>query len=89
MQYYTLASAAGEPEADLALSKWFLCGAEGVFEKDESLAFVFAERAARVGLASAEFAMGYYWEVGIGTGMDLRKARKWYQKVGGFFLFFF
>lgn len=28
----------------MALSKWFLCGAEGAFEKDENLAYVFAEK---------------------------------------------
>ena len=54
VQYYSLASQAGEPEADMALSKWFLCGApgEGGFDKDEALAVVFAEKAARRGLAS-------------------------------------
>src|ERR1700728_4077400 len=45
VQYYSLASQQGESEADMALSKWFLCGAEGFFEKDESLAFTFAEKA--------------------------------------------
>ncbi|KAJ7770418.1 hypothetical protein B0H16DRAFT_211581 [Mycena metata] len=29
VQWYSLASQAGEAEADMALSKWFLCGAEG------------------------------------------------------------
>jgi len=28
----------------MALSKWFLCGAEGAFEKDEALAVTFAEK---------------------------------------------
>ena len=28
----------------MALSKWFLCGAEGAFEKDEALALTFAEK---------------------------------------------
>ena len=46
----------------MALSKWFWCGAEGAFDKDENLAFTFAEKAARKGLPSAEFAMGYYKE---------------------------
>ncbi|KAG5639019.1 hypothetical protein H0H81_007927 [Sphagnurus paluster] len=70
VQYYSLASQQGEVEADMALSKWFLCGSgggegeEGGFEKDEGLAFSFAEKAAKKGLASAEFAMGYYAEVG-------------------------
>lgn len=81
VQYYTLASGAGEPEADMALSKWFLCGAEGAFSKDEPLAFTFAERAARSGLASAEFAMGYYLEVGIGTTADLQRSMRWYEKA--------
>jgi len=63
----------------MALSKWFLCGAEGAFEKDESLAFTFAEKAARKGLPSAEFAMGYYKEVGVGGTKDIEAARMWYQ----------
>lgn len=48
----------GEPEAEMAISKWFLCGHEGIFEKNEELAFVYAQRAAISGLATAEFALG-------------------------------
>ena len=66
----------------MALSKWFLCGAEGAFDKDENLACTFAEKAAKKGLATAQFALGYYSEVGIGRPKDLDVARKWYQKVG-------
>lgn len=82
VQYYSLASQQGEVEADMALSKWFLCGAEGAFEKDEALAFTFAEKAAKKGLPSAEFAMGYYAEVGVGGPKDLAAARDWYTRVG-------
>ena len=40
------------------------------------------EKAARLGLASAEFAMGYYAEVGVGGhGPDLGEARTWYTKA--------
>lgn len=81
VQYYSLASQGGEIEADMALSKWFLCGAEGCFEKNEGLAFTFAEKAARKGLASAEFALAYYHEVGVGTEKNIEVARKWYRKV--------
>lgn len=81
VQYYSLASQQGEFEADMALSKWFLCGSEGAFDKDESLAFTFAEKAARKGLPSAEFAMGYYTEVGVGGPKDIEAARKWYTRV--------
>lgn len=81
VQYYSLASQQGEIEADMALSKWFLCGAEGAFEKDEGLAWTFAEKAAKKGLPSAEFAMGYYAEVGVGGTKDIEAARRWYTRV--------
>jgi len=86
VQYYSLASQQGEVEADMALSKWFLCGAEGAFDKDEGLAFTFAEKAAKRGLPSAEFAMGYYREVGVGGEKDIQEAMRWYSLVG-FLLF--
>ncbi|KAH0835866.1 HCP-like protein [Lanmaoa asiatica] len=79
VQYYSLASQQGEVEADMALSKWFLCGADGAFDKDENLAFTFAEKSARKGLPSAEFAMGYYKEVGVGGPKDIEAAQMWYQ----------
>lgn len=81
VQYYSLASQQGETEADMALSKWFLCGSPGAFEKDEVLAVTFAEKAAKKGLPAAEFAMGYYCEVGIGGPIDLNAAKKWYQRA--------
>jgi len=65
----------------MALSKWFLCGAEGAFDKDETLAYTFADKAARKGLPSAEFALGYYAEVGVGGPKDVDAARRWYQRA--------
>lgn len=87
VQYYSLACEQGEPEAAMALSKWFLCGSgpsiDGVsnFEKDEDLAWAFASKAAEAGLPSAEFAMGYYAEIGVGQPKDLAAAMDWYIKV--------
>ncbi|KAI0760006.1 hypothetical protein C8Q74DRAFT_1293305 [Fomes fomentarius] len=81
VQYYSLASQQGEVEADMALSKWFLCGAEGAFDKDEGLAWTFAEKAARKNLPAAEFALGYYSEVGVGGPKDIDAARKWYTRA--------
>lgn len=90
MQYYALASQNGEAEASLALSKWYLAGSDdGSIEKDEVLAVTFAEKAARKGLVSAEFALGYYQEVGVGNGRrDLVEAKRWYERVSpvAFFL---
>ena len=65
----------------MALSKWFLCGAEGALDKDENLAFTFAEKATRKKLPSTEFAMGYHEEVGVGVSKDIDAARMWYQLV--------
>ena len=81
VQYYSAASQGGEVGADMALSKWFLCGAEHCFEKNEALAWTFADRAARHGLPTAQFALGYYAEVGIGTQVDLAAAKDWYAKA--------
>lgn len=64
-----------------ALSKWYLCGSEGNFEKNESLAVTFAEKAAARQLPAAEFALGYFYEVGIGGPIDLEKAKRWYERV--------
>ncbi|OCF40165.1 hypothetical protein I317_06054 [Kwoniella heveanensis CBS 569] len=81
VNWYTYASKNGETEADMALSKWFLCGAEGHFPKNENLARTFAEKAARKGHPNGCFALGYYYELGVGGRKDLDQARKWYQKA--------
>lgn len=70
-----------DPSAPTALSKWYLCGSEGNFDKNESLAVTFAEKAAARQLPSAEFARGYFYEVGINGPIDLEKAKRWYSRV--------
>ncbi|RPA98827.1 HCP-like protein [Choiromyces venosus 120613-1] len=81
LHYNALAARQGEPEADMAISKWFLCGHEGVFEKNEELAFKYAQRAASAGLATAEFALGYFYEIGMHVPADLKEAQLWYGKA--------
>ncbi|KAJ4324913.1 hypothetical protein N0V94_000967 [Neodidymelliopsis sp. IMI 364377] len=81
LHYNSLASRQGEPEADMAISKWFLCGHEGEFPKNEELAYIYAQRAAATGLATAEFAMGYFNEIGMHVPVDLQKAMEWYEKA--------
>ncbi|KAG0132890.1 hypothetical protein HOY82DRAFT_605322 [Tuber indicum] len=81
LHYNALAARQGEPEADMAISKWFLCGHEGVFEKNEELAFQYAQRAASAGLATAEFALGYFYEIGMHVPADLKEAQLWYGKA--------
>ncbi|KUI59460.1 Chitin synthase regulatory factor 4 [Cytospora mali] len=79
LHYYGLASAQGQPEAALGVSRWFLFGYEGNFAKNEALAFKYAKQAADAKLPTGEFAMGYYHEIGIHVQKDLVEARRWYE----------
>ncbi|KAI9888995.1 MAG: hypothetical protein M1814_006053 [Vezdaea aestivalis] len=81
LHYNALASRQGEAEADMAISKWFLCGYEPVFEKNEELAYSYAQRAAQDKLTTAEFAMGYFNEIGIYVPVNLKEAKMWYEKA--------
>ncbi|KAI0106346.1 hypothetical protein F4776DRAFT_646224 [Hypoxylon sp. NC0597] len=79
LHYYGLAARQGQPEACLGVSRWFLFGYEGTFAKNEALAFKYAQLAARTKLPTGEFAIGYYYEIGISVEKDLREARRWYE----------
>ena len=81
LHYSALAAKQGEPEAEMGISKWFLCGFEGSFEKNEELAFTYAQRAAQSGLATAEFAMGYFYEIGLYVPTNIKESRSWYEKA--------
>lgn len=81
MHYNRLAARQGEPEADMAISKWFLVGHEGLFPKNEELAYTYAQRAAQAGLSTAEFAIGYFNELGIWVQKNLDIALEWYKKA--------
>src|SRR2546423_13347489 len=81
LHYYHHAACQGYPEAEMGVCKWFLCGYEGVFEKDEKIAWEYGRRAAASGLAQGDFAVGYFYEVGIHVLVDLEQAKIWYQKA--------
>ena len=67
----------------MALSGWYLTGSEGVLKQSDSEAYLWARRAANKGLAKAEYAVGYYSEVGIGVKMDGEEAKRWYMRAAG------
>lgn len=79
LHYYGLAAVQGQAEAALGVSRWFLFGYEGNFAKNEALAYKYARQAADSKLATGEFAMGYYHEIGIHVPKDLNEARRWYE----------
>ena len=81
--WYTKAAEKGDAEAELALSGWYLTGSEGVLKQSDSEAYLWARRAANKGLSKAEYAVGYYAEVGIGIKQDIEFAKKWYMRAAG------
>jgi TPR repeat protein len=84
--WYTKAAEKGDSEAELALSGWYLTGSEGVLKQSDSEAYLWARRAANKGLSKAEYAVGYYAEVGIGIKQDVEFAKRWYMRAAGTFL---
>ncbi|KAJ7191064.1 hypothetical protein GGX14DRAFT_481939 [Mycena pura] len=79
--WYTKAAEKGDPEAELALSGWYLTGSDNVLKQSDSEAYLWARRAANKGLSKAEYAVGYYAEVGIGIKQDIEFAKRWYMRA--------
>ncbi|EPS36879.1 hypothetical protein H072_9484 [Dactylellina haptotyla CBS 200.50] len=64
--WYSRAAASGDAESELALAGWYLTGAEGILEQNDTEAYLWSRKAAEQGLAKAEFAVGHLTELGIG-----------------------
>ena len=79
--WYTKAAQQGHPDSELALSGWYLTGADGVLQRSDTEAYLWARKAADKGLAKAEYAVGYYSEMGIGVKKDIEEARRWYVRA--------
>ncbi|CAH1762137.1 8223_t:CDS:2 [Entrophospora sp. SA101] len=82
IRYYSRAAEKGDPDAELALSGWYFRGVEGVLKKSDTEAYLWARKAADKGLAKAEFAVGYYYQHGVGVQSNLEEARRWYMPQG-------
>lgn len=85
--WYTKGAAQGEHQCELALSGWYLTGAEGILEHSDTEAYLWARKAASAmpPLPKAMFAMGYFTEVGIGCPRSLDEAKRWYGRAAGKF----
>ena len=81
--WYTHAAAQGEHQSELALSGWYLTGADGILQQTDTEAYLWARKAAMAGLPKAEHAMGYFTEVGIGVAANLDDAKRWYWRAAG------
>jgi TPR repeat protein len=89
IMWYSRAAVQEEHQSELALSGWYLTGSEGVLQQSDTEAYLWARKAAMAGLAKAEYAMGYFTEVGIGAPSNLEDAKRWYWRAAGMFLTFF
>ncbi|GAA5814914.1 hypothetical protein MFLAVUS_008417 [Mucor flavus] len=76
--WYSRAAEQNDPNAELALSAWYLTGAPGVLNQTDKEAYLWARKAANKGLAKAEYAVGYYTETGVGVIPNLEEATQWY-----------
>ena len=86
ISWYSKAAAQGEHQSELALSGWYLTGAEPLLQQSDQEAYLWARKAAMAGLAKAEYAMGYFTETGIGMAGgvgSLEEAKRWYYRAAG------
>ncbi|KAJ5660453.1 hypothetical protein N7507_006904 [Penicillium longicatenatum] len=81
IHFYTAAAQHEHPLAMMALCAWYMVGAEPVLEKDEDEAYEWARRAANLGLVKAQYAVGYFTEMGMGCRRDPLEANVWYVKA--------
>ncbi|OBZ85239.1 Protein SKT5 [Choanephora cucurbitarum] len=81
MSFYQLAARQEHAEACFALSVLYLTGDPPQLPPSEEKAYHWAKLAALKGLPKAEFALGYYAEMGIGRPKDSQDAMAWYQKA--------
>ncbi|KAL8688462.1 MAG: hypothetical protein Q9218_005634 [Villophora microphyllina] len=81
VHFYTGAAQKGHPLAAMALCAWYMVGAPPVLEKDENESYEWAKKAAESGLPKAEYAVGYFTEMGIGCRRDPLEANVWYVRA--------
>lgn len=81
IQYYSIAAEQQHPESCFALTAWYLVGVPQILPPSDEQAYAWAMCAAQCGLPRAEYAVGYFSEMGIGTNKDENTAMEWYRKA--------
>lgn len=81
IKWYSKSAEQGFPDAELALSSWYLSGSNGILQASDSDAFAWAKKAADRGHTKAEYQVGNYYEVGVGIESDSEEALRWYAKA--------
>ncbi|KAK6226802.1 hypothetical protein QIS74_00357 [Colletotrichum tabaci] len=81
VHFYTGAAERGHAAAMMGLCAWYMVGAEPILEKDEEEAYEWSRRSAEMGYVKAQYAVGYFTEMGIGCRRDILEANVWYVKA--------
>ncbi|KAI1661335.1 HCP-like protein [Daldinia decipiens] len=81
VHFYTGAAERGHAAAMMGLCAWYMVGADPILEKDEEEAYEWARRSAELGFVKAQYAVGYFTEMGIGCRRDILEANVWYVKA--------
>ncbi|GKU13654.1 unnamed protein product [Fusarium langsethiae] len=81
VHFYTGAAERGHAGAMMGLCAWYMVGAPPILEKDEEEAYEWARRSADFGFVKAQYAVGYFTEMGIGCRRDVLEANVWYVKA--------
>ncbi|KAG2196351.1 hypothetical protein INT47_010786 [Mucor saturninus] len=81
IHYYSIAAEQQHPESCFALTAWYLVGIPHILPPSDEQAYAWAMCAARSQLPRAEYAVGYFTEMGIGTTKDEHAAMQWYEKA--------
>lgn len=81
VHFYTGAAERGHAAAMMGLCAWYMVGADPILEKDEEEAYEWARRSAELGYVKAQYAVGYFTEMGIGCRRDILEANVWYVKA--------
>jgi TPR repeat protein len=77
--WYSKAAEQGDLESQFALSGWYLTGADGILQQNDTEAYLWARKAADRGYPKAEYAVGYYTETGTGVPRNIEEAKRWYR----------
>ncbi|KAG6010654.1 hypothetical protein E4U21_005152 [Claviceps maximensis] len=81
VHFYTGAAERDHSAAMMGLCAWYLVGAPPILEKDEEEAYEWARRSAERGFVKAQYALGYFTEMGIGCRRDILEANVWYVRA--------
>ncbi|KAJ3161883.1 hypothetical protein HDU88_007222 [Geranomyces variabilis] len=79
LHWYSLAAENDNADAQFALAGWYLQGLEPFLPADPQKAYAWTYRAAMKDHSKAQYAIGYFCELGIGCQQNAEKADRWYK----------